>query len=112
MKTGIHPTWHQEALITCSCGNSFTVGSVHPTLTVDICSKCHPFFTGELRFVDRQGRVDKFLKKMQVAQSQKAAKSSKKVKKDDDSNEESKSYQDILRAQQLELKKSGKTQAQ
>lgn len=113
MKTGIHPTWHKDAQVTCSCGNAFTVGSVYPTLTVDICSKCHPFFTGEVRFVDRQGRVDKFLKKMQAAQNTKAAKTSKKAKKDEDTTaEDTQTYQDILRAQQLELKKAAKPQVQ
>lgn len=69
MKTNIHPLWHHDCVVTCSCGNTFTTGSTQPTLTVDICSKCHPFFTGEMRFVDRQGRVDKFMKRMQVAQA-------------------------------------------
>ena len=74
MKQGIHPTWHPNAQITCSCGNSFTVGSVFESLHVDICNKCHPFFTGEMKFVDRQGRVDRFMKKMQLAANAPVAK--------------------------------------
>ena len=66
MKANLHPTYHQ-ATVTCACGNSFTVGSTTANLRVDICSKCHPFFTGEQRFVDTLGRVDKFLARRQAA---------------------------------------------
>ncbi len=67
MKTTIHPTWYNDCKVTCSCGASFETGSTEPSLKVDICSKCHPFFTGEMRFVDEQGRVEKFQQKMQHA---------------------------------------------
>jgi large subunit ribosomal protein L31 len=69
MKANIHPIWHHDCVVTCACGNKFTTGSTQTSLTVDICSQCHPFFTGEMRFVDRQGRVDKFMKRLQVAQT-------------------------------------------
>lgn len=108
MKQGIHPNWHSDAQVTCSCGNAFTIGSTEATLEVDICSKCHPFFTGEVRFVDRQGRVDKFLKKMQAAQNKQTKKTVKTAKKADDDQAESQSYKDILRQQQIELKKAEK----
>ena len=68
MKANVHPNYHQ-ATVTCACGNKFTVGSTFPSLTVDICSKCHPFFTGEQKFVDILGRVDKFMAKRQAASS-------------------------------------------
>ena len=68
MKQGIHPQWY-ECQVTCSCGNTFTTGSIESTLQVDICDNCHPFFTGEVRFVDRQGRVDRFLNKMKAAEN-------------------------------------------
>lgn len=68
MKTNIHPTWYDEATVSCNCGNTFTTGSSQPSIKVDICSACHPFFTGEMRFVDVQGRVEKFQAKMQQAQ--------------------------------------------
>ncbi len=67
MKTNIHPTWYNDSKVTCSCGATFETGSVQPALKVDICSKCHPFFTGEMRFVDEQGRVEKFQQKLQNA---------------------------------------------
>lgn len=78
MKANIHPTYHQ-AIVTCACGNSFTVGSTVSELRVDICSKCHPFFTGEQKFVDALGRVDKFMAKRQAAAA--AVPSKKKAKK-------------------------------
>lgn len=75
MKANLHPTYFQ-ANVTCACGNSFVVGSTTKDLRVDICSKCHPFFTGEQRFVDALGRVDKFLARRQAASPQ-----AKKTKK-------------------------------
>jgi len=68
MKANVHPNY-QQATVTCACGNKFTVGSTSATLSVDICSKCHPFFTGEQKFVDILGRVDKFMAKRQAASS-------------------------------------------
>lgn len=66
MKANLHPTYHQ-ATVTCACGNTFVTGSTVKDLRVDICSKCHPFYTGEQRFVDTLGRVDKFMAKRQAA---------------------------------------------
>lgn len=79
MKPNIHPKYYPEAKITCSCGNTFTTGSTKPEIKVEICSKCHPFFTGEQRFVDTLGRVEKFKQK----QAQSAGKTylKKKLKK-------------------------------
>jgi large subunit ribosomal protein L31 len=64
MKAAIHPEYYKDAVVTCACGNTFTVGSTKPKIDVEICSKCHPFFTGEMRFVDTMGRVEKFQKKV------------------------------------------------
>lgn len=69
MKTNLQPTYF-EATVTCACGNSFTVGSTSKDLRVDICSKCHPFFTGEQRFIDTLGRVDKLLARRLAASPQ------------------------------------------
>lgn len=68
MKKDIHPTWYPEAKVTCACGHTFTVGSTRAEIQVEICAKCHPFFTGENRFVDVQGRVEKFQEKQKTAQ--------------------------------------------
>lgn len=76
MKANLHPTYHLST-VTCACGNTFTVGSTVADLRVDICSKCHPFYTGEQRFIDTLGRVDKFIARRQAA-SPKANKKSKR----------------------------------
>ncbi|WFA08676.1 50S ribosomal protein L31 [Tissierella sp. Yu-01] len=62
MKQGIHPEY-KEATVTCACGNTFKTGSVKGDLRVEICSECHPFFTGRQKFAERGGRVEKFKKK-------------------------------------------------
>lgn len=105
MKQGIHPSnWQHDCVVTCSCGNTFVTSGSQATMQVDICSACHPFFTGEMRFVDRQGRVDKFQKKMQVAQAAAQAAAAKQGKKAKKEKAESKSYRQILSEQQSELK--------
>ncbi|HEY8344482.1 MAG TPA: 50S ribosomal protein L31 [Bacillota bacterium] len=63
MKEGIHPQYHQ-AQVTCACGESFVTGSTKKEIRVEICSKCHPFFTGKQRIVDSGGQVEKFQKRM------------------------------------------------
>lgn len=62
MKKGIHPEY-KEATVTCACGNTFTTSSVKEDLKVEVCSECHPFFTGRQKFTDTGGRIDKFNKK-------------------------------------------------
>jgi len=62
MKEGIHPKY-QQAVVRCACGETFTTGSTKKELRVEICSKCHPFFTGKQKYVDTGGRVEKFKKK-------------------------------------------------
>ena len=59
MKAKIHPDYFPEAQVICSCGNTFTVGATKPVLRVEVCSACHPFFTGEQRIVDTEGRVER-----------------------------------------------------
>ena len=60
MKPDIHPTYHEKAKVTCGCGNTFTIGATVPEIHVDICSKCHPFYTGETKLIDTAGHVEKF----------------------------------------------------
>jgi large subunit ribosomal protein L31 len=66
MKEGIHPNWFAEAKVTCSCGNTWVTGATTPEIRTDICSACHPFYTGEQRIVDTEGQVDRFMKRLQV----------------------------------------------
>jgi len=65
MKAKIHPKYYESDRIICACGNTFTVGSTSPELKVDICSACHPFYTGEQRIVDTAGQVDRFMKRLE-----------------------------------------------
>lgn len=60
MKTETHPTYFPEAKVVCACGRTFTVGSTAEKLSVEICSNCHPFFTGNEKILDSAGRVEKF----------------------------------------------------
>ena len=67
MKATIHPQYVQ-ATVTCACGNTFTVGSTKPVLKVDVCSKCHPFYTGQQRMLDTTGRVERFRKRFNISE--------------------------------------------
>lgn len=60
MKTEIHPKYNTDAKVSCSCGNTFTVGSTQKDIKVEICSSCHPFFTGNEKVIDAAGRVERF----------------------------------------------------
>ena len=66
MKEKIHPSWYPEAKVTCACGNSWVTGSTAERIRTDVCSSCHPFFTGEQRIVDTEGQVDRFLKRLKA----------------------------------------------
>ncbi len=67
MKAKIHPKY-VEATVRCACGNTFQVGSTKKSLRVDVCSKCHPFFTGEQRIVDTAGRVERFRRRFKLTE--------------------------------------------
>ncbi|MCL0047966.1 50S ribosomal protein L31 [Dehalococcoidia bacterium] len=66
MKEKIHPKYYDEAKVVCSCGNTFTVGATQPTLKVEVCSRCHPFFTGEQRIVDTARQIERFKKRFRI----------------------------------------------
>ena len=66
MKTGIHPDYHPAAMVTCSCGNTFEAGSTKKSLRVEVCGACHPFFTGEQRIVDTEGRVERMIRRYKL----------------------------------------------
>lgn len=71
MKTEIHPKYHAKASVECACGNTFTVGSTLEKIRVEICSACHPFFTGEEKVMDTGGRVERFKKRTAAAATKK-----------------------------------------
>lgn len=82
MKADIHPTWFPEAKITCACGNTFTVGATVPEIKVEVCYNCHPFYTGQMKYLDTAGRVEAFKSKLAGATTQRVSKIEKrKLKK-------------------------------
>jgi len=96
MQAQIHPKYFEETTVTCSCGNTFKTGSTKEYISVEICSKCHPFYTGEQKFVDAKGTVERFLKKTEDAKKFKAQLSAKKAKKLDKGERDTKSLRELL----------------
>lgn len=80
MKNEIHPQYYPEAKVTCACGAEFTVGSTLPEIQVGICSNCHPFYTGQEKLVDTEGRVERFVRQRGEAE-QKTEIASKRTQK-------------------------------
>ncbi len=74
MQAEIHPTYFPNAKVTCACGASYTIGSTKEKISVEICSSCHPFYTGNEKMMDTAGRVEKFKAKREAASKKKAAK--------------------------------------
>lgn len=85
MKTDIHPKYHTNADVTCACGNTFQVGSTREKINVEICSSCHPFYTGNEKIIDTAGRVEKF--KARQAKKTTTPKAKAKSKEDSDSKQ-------------------------
>jgi len=85
MKEAIHPTYFPEATMVCACGNTWKTGSTQELVRTDVCSACHPFYTGEQRIVDAEGQVDRFYKKLKVSeeiQKEKEARATQKATAD------------------------------
>jgi len=82
MKTKIHPQFHEDATVVCACGHTFTTGSTKKEIHVEVCYRCHPFYTGKHKYLDIKGRVNLFQRKQAIAKKmQSVRKTSKKVKK-------------------------------
>ncbi len=73
MKEKIHPQYFLDAKVICACGNTFTTGSTKKVIKVEVCSKCHPFFTGERKLMDMAGRVERFRRRYQAKEASQAA---------------------------------------
>ena len=73
MKEKIHPQYYPDAQVICACGNTFTTGSTRKVIRVELCSKCHPFLTGERRMMDTAGRVERFKRRYEKAEKAKAS---------------------------------------
>ncbi|PIR96761.1 MAG: 50S ribosomal protein L31 [Candidatus Doudnabacteria bacterium CG10_big_fil_rev_8_21_14_0_10_41_10] len=80
MKTQIHPTYYNDAKITCACGNSLVAGSTKKKIHTETCSACHPFFTGKQKLIDTSGVLDRFKKRAQKTAVLKTKKTTKKSK--------------------------------
>jgi large subunit ribosomal protein L31 len=78
MKANIHPKWYPEAKVTCACGNTFIVGATLPEIHVEVCSNCHPFYTGQMKYLDTAGRVEAFKARQKGAASKNLSKSEKR----------------------------------
>lgn len=74
MKKNIHPQYFDDAKVACACGNTFTTGATVPEIHVDVCSRCHPFFTGEMKYLDTMGKVEKFQQAQKKAEAIKTKK--------------------------------------
>lgn len=98
MKKDIHPQLNTDVTVTCACGSTFVTQSTMGDIKVDICSKCHPLYTGKQKFIDTEGRIDKFNKKMELAKARAdAAKTKKSNKKDvETTSEDPKSLKELL----------------
>lgn len=85
MKAQIHPTWYPDAKVICACGNTFSVGATVPEIKVEVCYNCHPFYTGQMKYVDTAGRVEAFKARQagaaEILVSKKEKRRLKKLKK-------------------------------
>jgi large subunit ribosomal protein L31 len=81
VKSKIHPKWFTDAKVTCACGAQFTTGSTLPKIAVEVCSNCHPLYTGQQKFLDTAGRVEKFNQRVAQAQVKQADIKARKAKK-------------------------------
>ena len=115
LKENIHPAY-KEAKVVCACGETFTTKSTKPSIHVDICSKCHPFFTGKQKLVDTAGRVDRFKAKMETAQKIQKKKDTKEPKKEVAQenvaklNEEMEEIQEELKEETVDTEPEAKSQ--
>jgi large subunit ribosomal protein L31 len=96
MQAQIHPKFNTDVEVRCTCGNTFITGSTKDSISVEICSKCHPFYTGEQKFVDAKGNVDRFMKRAEEAKKFKAQISAKKAKKQEGKERDTKSLRELL----------------
>lgn len=99
MKANIHPNWNENITVSCACGETFTSGSTVEKIRMEICSKCHPLFTGQSKLVDTLGQVDRFVKKIEaskVKMAQRARILEVRKSKYDEKRKEKPSLRDLL----------------
>ena len=105
MKANIHPKWYENAKVTCACGNTFMVGATVPEIQVEVCSNCHPFYTGQMKYVDTAGRVDAFKAKEAKAKKKVLSKTDRRKLKKQKKIEAEMKKPDTL--EELRAKKKG-----
>lgn len=100
MKANIHPKWYPSASVSCYCGNKFTIGLTVAKMDIEICSKCHPFYTGEMKYVDTLGRVEKFQQKQQQAtlHMTQVASNKKKARQEEQERASPKTLKEMLKS--------------
>jgi large subunit ribosomal protein L31 len=96
MKAGIHPQYNNNVQVTCACGATFITGSTKDGIKVEICSSCHPFFTGAQRFVDTVGKVQKFQDQQKLAASKQAVLANKKKAKEEKEQNRPRTLREML----------------
>lgn len=106
MQTQIHPKWYSNAVVTCACGNTFTVGATVPTIQVEVCSNCHPFYTGQMKFLDTTGRVESFRAKQSGASGKVVSKADKRKQKREKKLEEELARPETLEEVRKQIKKA------
>ena len=109
MQTSIHPKWFKEAKVTCACGNTFTIGASVPEINVEVCYNCHPYYTGQMKFVDTAGRVDAFRERQKAAQKTVVSKAERRKLKREKKIEEQLNRPESLEELRYTLKKAKKT---
>ena len=110
MKKDLHPEYHQSATVTCSCGNTFTTGSTLPSIHVEICSACHPFYTGQEKLIDTEGRVERFEKRQKLAQKEiekRASLKTQKIQAERERRETPKTLREMIEKEKMRLKTEG-----
>lgn len=108
MKAQLHPTWYSETVVTCACGNKFTTGATVEKLQVEVCYNCHPFYTGQMKYVDTAGRVDAFMAKMGKVKDQRISKTEKRRLKHEKKIQKELERPDTLAELRKQVKKSKK----
>jgi len=106
MKKGIHPVYYKDTVIKCACGNEIVTGSVSKDLKTDICSACHPFYTGKQKLIDTAGRVDKFMAQKKVAEDR--AEKVKQAALEKKSGKKGEKYMTIDEINAMKAKKTAK----
>ncbi len=106
MNTAIHPKWFSDCKVTCACGNTFTVGATVPTIQVEVCSNCHPFYTGQMKYLDTAGRVEAFKARLAGASKKAVSKTDKRKLKREKKLQEELSRPETLEEVRKQVKKA------